>query len=161
MALTPLQSTPTQEEAEGGWGGPAALQTVLCSPGVGSSIGKAIHSQLKSTMYEALASVLSLGQGECLWGARPHPRPALHFFCHLRGPTPALLHSLSTPGFMCPGATSIITTEIKDQQAPWAGGGKDAPTPPKASEDAGSSRDPSVWMWVSQPCRSLWTTSEA
>ncbi|ELR59330.1 Prominin-2, partial [Bos mutus] len=30
--------------------------------GVGSSIGKAIHSQLKSTVYEALASVLSLGQ---------------------------------------------------------------------------------------------------
>ncbi|KAF4016024.1 hypothetical protein G4228_007766 [Cervus hanglu yarkandensis] len=30
--------------------------------GVGSSIGKAMHSQLKSTVYEALASVLSLGQ---------------------------------------------------------------------------------------------------
>ena len=52
-------------------GGPAALQTVLCSPGVGSSIGKAIHSQLKSTVYEALASVLSLGQGECLRGPGP------------------------------------------------------------------------------------------
>ena len=140
MVLTPLQTTPTQEEAEGG-GARAALQTALYSPGVGSSIGKAIHSQLKSTMYEALASVLSLGQGECLRGARPHPRPALHFFCHLRGPTPAFLHSLSTPGFMCPGAASIITTEIKDQQAPWVGGGKDAPTSPKASEDAGSSRE--------------------
>lgn len=53
-------------------GGPgAALQTALCSPGVGSSIGKAMHSQLKSTVYEALASVLSLGQGECLWGPGP------------------------------------------------------------------------------------------
>ena len=36
-----------------------------------------IHTQLKSTVYEVLASVLSLGQGECRWGqAPPSPSPA-------------------------------------------------------------------------------------
>ena len=68
---TPLRSTPRGQGEAGGGGARAALQTALCSPGVGSSIGKAMHSQLKSTVYEALASVLSLGQGECLWGPGP------------------------------------------------------------------------------------------
>lgn len=89
MALSPLQSTPTAKgrRREGGEAR-GALQTALCSPDIGSSIGTAIHSQLKSTVYEALASVLSLGQGECLRGARPHPRPALRFLLPPQGAPP-------------------------------------------------------------------------
>ncbi|EPY86271.1 prominin-2-like protein [Camelus ferus] len=67
-AATLLQDPPVEPGAGwlaglgalGFWG--PALQTALCSPGVGMSIGNTIHTQLKSTVYEVLASVLSLGQ---------------------------------------------------------------------------------------------------
>lgn len=59
------------------------------------SIGSTIHTQLKSTVYEVLASVSSLGQGEWAqcpgWashGGRPHLHPARDFLCHLSEPLP-------------------------------------------------------------------------
>ena len=67
----------------------------LCSPGVGKSIGSTIYTQLKSTVYEVLTSVNSLGQGE--WAqcpgwlplrGRPHPRSALDFSPRLSKPDP-------------------------------------------------------------------------
>lgn len=61
----------------GSWG--PALQTSLCFPGIGLSIGGSIYTQLRSTVYEALASVQSLGQGK--WnqcsGLSPGDRPQI------------------------------------------------------------------------------------
>lgn len=136
----------------------AALQTALCSPDIGSSIGTAIHSQLKSTVYEALASVLSLGQGECLRGARPHPRPALPFLL-LAHPC---LSALSAHSWLhVPWGRFHYNYRDQGPAGPLGWGRGKWWTSPKASEDAGSSRGPSVCLWVSQPCRSPWTTSEA
>lgn len=74
------------------WG--PALQTALCSPGVHGSIGNTIHTQLQSTVYEVLASVLSLGQGECRWGAGPTlAQPCISYA--VRGPAPEFLTALS------------------------------------------------------------------
>lgn len=41
----------------------------LCSSGVAMSIGTTIHTQLRSTVYEMLASLLSVGHGE--WDQGP------------------------------------------------------------------------------------------
>lgn len=57
---------------EGSWHLGTSPQTALCSSGVAMSIGSAIHTQLRSAVYEMLASLLSLGQGE--WDQREWDR---------------------------------------------------------------------------------------
>lgn len=54
---------------EGSWLLGASLQTALCPPGIAMRIGSTIHSQLRNTVYEMLASLRSLGQGE--WAQSP------------------------------------------------------------------------------------------
>lgn len=54
---------------EGSWRLGTSPQTALCSSGVAASIGSTIHTQLRSSVYGMLASLLSLGQGE--WDQRP------------------------------------------------------------------------------------------
>ena len=75
----------------GRWGGLLAPEDqpsdCLCSSGVAMSIGSTIHAQLRSTVYEMLASLLSLGHGE--WAQGPG-------WCLLQaGPSPSL-----SPGFL-------------------------------------------------------------
>lgn len=54
---------------EGSWLLGATPQPALCFSGIATSIGSTIHSQLRSTVYETLASLRGLGQGE--WDQHP------------------------------------------------------------------------------------------
>lgn len=157
----PLQSTPTAKGRREEGGEARAPCRLPCAPCDIVQSGTAIHSQLKSTVYEAPGLSAQPGMRVSLRGAPAPPSPSPDgSFCHLRGPHPAFLRPPPAPGFMCPGAASIRLQRSRASRAPWGGEGKRVDFP-KASEDAGSSRGPSVWMWVSQPCRSPWTTSEA
>lgn len=123
------------------------------------SIGSTIHSQLRSTVYETLASLSSLGQGERDQRSgrylRAHPTLTQSWisFAALASRTPGFLQGsprapLLTSCFdTCLGATSIITTEVEVGWSLWLGKG-------------GLCGNCSMQVWVgSQSCRSLWTTS--
>lgn len=116
-------------EAEGGWGGPGPPCRLPCAPQTSvAASGRRSTPSSRAPCMRRWPQCSAWDRVSVSGGPGPTLAQPYRSFS---SPIPAFLRSLPTPGFMCPGAASITTTEIKGQQAPWVGGGENGGLPPR------------------------------